>query len=182
MKVKITVFYFAAAILGAFGLLFDRNISLFIAGYRTDILTAIMNVISYKTWIVAFGVFLGFLLFYDKKKRKWVIPFAISMAISMASTYALKFIVNRTRPETALSSTLRIDSSFPSAHAASAFAILPFLYLFYKEFKTLNWIWIVFSLLMLFSRIYLGMHYLTDIVTGAVIGFTVSLLVIRIKK
>lgn len=55
--------------------------------------------------------------------------------------------------------------SFPSAHAALVFSVLPFLS------GTPSIVYLVYSVLVGLSRIYLGVHYPLDVVAGAAIGF-----------
>ena len=83
----------------------------------------------------------------------------------------------RERPDVALSSSL--TSSFPSGHAAAVFSSLAVLD---KEFPKFKWFWVCFSVLVVFSRLYLGMHYLTDVVTGIMIGYSIGLIVVILWK
>lgn len=68
------------------------------------------------------------------------------------------------------------DSSFPSGHTATAFAIATILVLIMKETR-----WQLFILVAAFgvgySRIYLAQHFLADIIAGAVIGTLSSVIV-----
>jgi undecaprenyl-diphosphatase len=70
------------------------------------------------------------------------------------------------------------DSSFPSGHAAAVFSTV---YILDREFPKIKWFWIGIAILVSFSRIYLGVHYLTDVVVGALIGYTISLIVVKYR-
>lgn len=63
--------------------------------------------------------------------------------------------------------------SFPSGHTMHAVSFSLVLTHFYPE-----WSWVVwpFTVLVAFSRLVLGLHYLSDVIVGAVIGFVVALL------
>lgn len=67
-----------------------------------------------------------------------------------------------------------IDDSFPSLHAGSTFAFFAALAIYRHPWAALIALW---ALLTSFSRIYLGVHYLTDIVGGVILGFTCGSLI-----
>lgn len=67
------------------------------------------------------------------------------------------------------------QQSFPSGHAATAFAAAAILAILYGGFFYLGF---VPALLVAYSRVYMGVHFPADILGGAVLGSTVALLVI----
>ncbi len=85
----------------------------------------------------------------------------------------LKNVVARVRPYDAIEQIRclvgpQADYSFPSGHTAIAFAAsVP---VFIISDKRLGVIMIIFSVLMALSRIYVCVHYPTDVIGGAVIG------------
>ena len=66
--------------------------------------------------------------------------------------------------------------SFFSGHAATSFAITTLIYLFLR--KRLKWVWLLYlwPLIFSFSRIYVGVHYPFDILTGTVVGIVLAFL------
>ncbi|MBI4008947.1 phosphatase PAP2 family protein [Candidatus Roizmanbacteria bacterium] len=71
------------------------------------------------------------------------------------------------------------DFSFPSGHATTSFAIATVFSLFDKKRRYLYYI--IAGLIGL-SRIYLGIHYLFDVVAGAIIGYTISKTILAFLK
>ena len=68
------------------------------------------------------------------------------------------------------------SSSFPSGHAASAFALATLLALFAKN-KKIGCLYLLAAALVGYSRIYLSQHFPLDVMAGALIGVFVALLV-----
>ena len=68
-----------------------------------------------------------------------------------------------------------VDFSFPSAHAATAFVAAGVLTHFDKKRK---WLYFTVAILISYSRIYLGCHYFSDVVSGAVLGYIISRLLL----
>jgi undecaprenyl-diphosphatase len=76
----------------------------------------------------------------------------------------LKRVVGRTRPD---GEQRRSNASFPSSHAANAFALAA---VFARRRKRLAWAFWLLAALVGFSRIYLNRHFLSDVAAGAAIG------------
>ncbi len=125
-------------------------------------------------------IILIFLFLINKKKREWTLPLGLGIISSYAITYVLKFVIARPRPFEITMNFLfhLVDYSFPSAHAAAAFAALPVLN---KTYPKLKWLWILSVSFVAFSRIYIQVHYLSDVVAGAFIGYFVSAFMIKLK-
>lgn len=98
---------------------------------------------------------------------------AVSLVGSGGTVLGTKWLVNRERPE---GGTDRSNSSFPSAHATGAAAVAV---LVSRRHGRLGWLAWALALWIGLSRIYLGRHYPTDVMTGYLLGAIVSWLVIR---
>ena len=84
-----------------------------------------------------------------------------------------KRAVDRPRPHGAHQ---RSNASFPSGHAASAFALAVVFASRWKRAAILFWL---LAAIVAFSRMYLDRHYLSDVVVAAVIGVTCATLLVR---
>jgi len=72
--------------------------------------------------------------------------------------------------------TLRGFSSFPSGHSTSVFALVTLLGIFEPN-KKLNVLYLFAAVAVGYSRIYLGQHFLGDVLAGSLIGVVVAVLV-----
>lgn len=113
----------------------------------------------------------------------------IVSAVSMASygaifTWGVKGICQRVRPYEVITSLeplvkLPKDSSFPSGHTGTAFAFASVLY-FMLDNKIYGIIAYIFAVLMGISRMYVGVHYPSDVVAGAMFGTILGYIVVKI--
>jgi undecaprenyl-diphosphatase len=153
-------------------------------------LTDIMNYISYcaSSTFLQFGYGIIALTFLVSKNWKRAIEVGVVGLGGYAISYLMKFSFHRVRPSDPLAEPLE-NSSFPSGHAASAFIFYGLLiYLVsktrmrklykYTVYATLT----IFALLIGFSRIYLRMHYPTDVAAGFCIGLAWLLLSVLLME
>ena len=159
---------------------YDQNITNYIISYRSPALT------DYFIFVTNIGDVYGYLIvivctllisILKFKRWKYVAQITIVLALSAVSNMILKRFIDRARP--GIEHLVSVETlSYPSGHAMSAMAFYGFvIYLFYR-FKMnlfLKWIvMIIFLLLILsigISRIYLGVHYPSDIAGGFIAGF-----------
>jgi len=122
----------------------------------------------------------------DKSKR---IALVMSMVSLVVANFGLNKIIAglwyRPRPDLSVVGLKEVffhrpDFSFPSDHAAALFAITFTLYLFGWK-KAANW-FLLYSLVITFARVVIGVHFPLDIVGGAAVGFVASYLVFLLKK
>lgn len=111
----------------------------------------------------------------SKRDKKFIILFSLSFLLTLLFTdLILKNIFQRLRPTLEILNCPK-DFSFPSTHAATAFAAATILTFFDKKRA---WFYYLIAILISYSRIYLGCHYLLDVVIGAIIGRLVSRLLV----
>ena len=116
--------------------------------------------------------------FYFKQKQQGV-AMLISFIIIAIIVQAAKNLFNSPRPRLFFSPgqythfiegvSLANNSSFPSGHTACAFAIATVMVLMANN-KITQLALLTAALLVGYSRIYLGQHFLLDVIVGAVIG------------
>ena len=148
----------------------DNNVYNFISkNIMNDTLSSILKYVTHLGG-VAFIVLLGVLCFMFCKKNRWFITFDLVGCTVINQT--IKHIVKRSRPN-----VLRLVSesgySFPSGHSMISVAFYGLvIYFVYKNINNKYLKWALISLLSLliltigFSRIYVGVHYFTDVVGG----------------
>lgn len=107
---------------------------------------------------------------------------ALAFAIELPFYKILKNAIRRERPCNILGGVeCKIQSSdrfsFPSGHTAGAFIMATMACYFFPVFAPLMFLW---ALAIGFSRIFLGVHYPTDILAGSLLGVLSAVASIRI--
>ncbi len=118
----------------------------------------------------------GIGLFGGAKARQSAKLALAADALSAGITYGLKLAVNRDRPE---GETQRSNSSFPSGHATGAFALAT---VFSHQYPKVTVPAFLAATAVGISRIYLGRHYPSDVLGGALVGFGTACLIIHYKE
>lgn len=153
----------------------------------SDFATPIAKIITQFGGAIFLTVFSVILLLIVKDKKIGLCIW-INLVISTILNQVLKYIVQRPRP-TEFRIIDETGYSFPSGHSMVSTAFYGFLiYLIYKkvENKYLKWTLIsALSILILFigvSRIYLGVHYTSDVFAGFLISISYLIVFISIIK
>lgn len=123
--------------------------------------------------IILFGLF-------RKQRKIWIKGFMIAAPYLLSSVICnvLKFVIDRPRPYKIYPYIQKLSvggsGSFPSGHAADVFSIAMIVSIFFPKPSIIipMFLW---ALLVAFSRMDLGVHYPTDVLTGAFIGISSSL-------
>lgn len=119
------------------------------------------------------GIFIDGFIKKNKEEQYKALELGSSVFIAALSAQSLKWIIDRTRPyeicNTVYPFKVEKGSSMPSGHTAVAFATATSLSLQYKKWYVIApaYTW---AASVGYSRLYLGVHYPTDVVAGAVLG------------
>src|SRR3989338_11601160 len=168
---------------------FDSKIIEQISLLRNDYLNDFFLGITFISSEIIIFFFLTSLFLWKEHKRKWILPLWLTLGLSAIISFLLKISIQRLRPfqqnlvsipEMLLSKSYEIwNFSFPSFQAMLVFCSLPILS---KEFPKIKWAWIVFAFLVAFSRVYFGLHFLSDVIVGGILGYLIGALVIKLEK
>lgn len=134
---------------------------------------------EYLGGILILGLFFTLITSFDKKKELKI--FLIALASAIASrfifTEIIRFFYQRPRPFITLNINLILDHaaspSFPSGHAAFYFA-LAFAISFYH--KKIGAYFLIGAAIISISRVIGGIHYPSDILIGAILGYFTAIL------
>ena len=165
---------------------FDLNIYNFIFSLQSTWFTLFMRVISsLASATVIIATLICILVLFKNKKVFY--NFAGIALISKIITVIIKNIIKRPRPDVLFRLSFESVYSFPSAHTKVATCFYGFIiYLILnpvKNKKIKNISTLLLSLLIFLigiSRIYLGVHYATDVIAGFIFGIIVLVLFIKL--
>ena len=158
----------------------DFGILYFFNGSHTEILDNIMIFLTQLGDKGIFWIVIAVALLFSSKTRKCGIFMLVSMGIGLLiGNGIIKNLVARPRPYWIDESiTLLIpglsDYSFPSGHTLASFEAAIMIFLFNKKWGIPA---IILSVLIGISRLYLFVHFPTDVLAGAILGTIISLTV-----
>ena len=177
----------------------EEKIIIWLQSFSNNFYDIFFQSVSYLvSWVGAIFVFLSILIFINKK---YALCMGLGYVISVGINYIIKVIVARPRPYVANSEIINklttVGESFPSGHGLSVIfivlSILALMHLLNKQgkfnlynktwFKVLCYIYAgLLIVLTMLARMYLGQHYLSDILVGLALGglcFTLSYFVYK---
>jgi len=165
----------------------DRAFTLWIDGARHPLLDACAVLLASR-WAIAAAVLLSLAAVAARPRAEsrraavlTLLAALLAVACADGSGHLLKLLVARPRPCHTIAELHPLvgcgDSfSFPSNHAANAFALATVLAL-----RTPRWRWIAFAAAAIaaYARLHVGAHYLSDVLAGAALGLAVGNVVAR---
>ena len=158
----------------------DNNVTDFVLSYRNPTLTKyfmfVTDVGDLYGYLIVLGIFFG-VSFFVFKRWKYVLQITLVLALASISNVILKRFIDRARPS--IEHLVSVETlSYPSGHAMSAMAFYGFLIYLFTQFKMNKYLRVLSITLLAFlllsigvSRIYLGVHFPSDIAGGFIAGF-----------
>jgi membrane-associated phospholipid phosphatase len=156
----------------------DQGMNAFFAPYRTPWLVGAF------IWVTALGagpaitgmVAVASALLWSQGRARLLVPLWITFLGAQGTTWAGKYVIGRTRPAF-IDAVTAATPSFPSGHATASTALIGFLaYVIARDlpksrarFEVAFWAAAAIGLIC-FSRIFLNLHYLTDVAAGVLVG------------
>lgn len=169
--------------------MFDQNMALFfhklydLAGW---FFTPFFEFVSFLGYDGILLIILSFILMLFRRTRKVGTAMLLGAAIgALMTNCCFKILIARPRPYTdqtaellgtniykelwlTVGQNVESDRSFPSGHTTAAFATM--LPVFLLGNKKISWTAFIFSILMGISRIYLMVHFASDVLGGIIVG------------
>lgn len=175
---------------------FDLAVFEWVQGIQNHLLTAIMTTITTLGDEGIIFIVLGLVLLFTKKYRKAGVSILVALVVMLLlNNIVLKELIARPRPfnldpetyawwhEVYKYPNFNIHQpssySFPSGHTSSAFAAAIALLCHDRKLGIPT---TIFAAIMGFSRIYVEVHYCTDVIGGAIVGIIYALLGVLVAK
>ncbi len=175
----------------------DKELFLFLNGFHSPFIDQVMfRLTNQLTWIPLFLFIIYKLIKNFRWETLWIllgVAIVITLSDQLVSGFMKPFF-ERLRPSHAYDLQALVHTvngyqgglyGFASSHAANSFGIAVFLWQVTRD--KIHWIWVMFAWAILFSytRIYLGVHYPGDIITGGLLGagfgYLTAVLLIRVR-
>lgn len=163
----------------------DTAILVFINGKNSPFLDEVMTLAGWRfTWIPLYLLF-AVIIFHDYRRAGWVIILFAILAVVLSDQVAdlIKNEVMRLRPshQPGVMNLLHYCKNyggeaqmggmygFVSNHAANSASLATYLILLFRT-KWITWVLVLWVFLLCYSRVYMGLHYPSDVLGGVILG------------
>lgn len=159
---------------------FDDAVREFIYSLRADWLTMFFKGVTFLANPITLAVLCGLLLIFPKTTLRFGIPVSVATGLGSLAHHGIKLLILRERPDAALHLIEESGYSFPSGHANAS--LIFYIFLAFLITRALNQkrhgdianlitvLFVILIFLIGISRIYLGVHYPTDVLAGWCLG------------
>lgn len=148
---------------------------------KNSLFDFLMPIITYGgaqiTWLIFCGLFY---LWGDQKAKRVAFLILVALVIGYFFSEAIKLLFARPRPGDILDIGFFMEEtgySFPSGHSIASFSAFSILGVKYGYI----YLFIFLALMVAISRIYLGVHYPSDVLVGSALGIIFALTVLRME-
>ena len=159
--------------------------------YREEWLAVFFSLVTFlgsSSLVIVVAIALIY-FFFVKRKFAYILSFVITFFGAEFSVYVLKEVVGRVRPPVDMAFLVENSFSFPSGHATIAVALYGFIiYILFRESggrsrrMAILFIGVLLIFLIGLSRLYLGVHFLSDVVGGFLLGLLWLIIGIVVSK
>jgi len=164
----------------------ERNLFFFLNGSHSAFWDNFFYICTYPwTWVIFYLSFL-WVVIYKKNWKEFVFVLAtvalVVLFCDQISSGFFKPLFHRFRPTHHPDFMYQVKTvfnyrggnyGFISGHATDTFGIATFLALIFRN-KFFTWTIFLFAVLISYSRIYIGVHFVSDVIVGAVVGMLIA--------
>lgn len=163
---------------------YDKQLLVYLNNLGSESFDGVWLLITNQFYLAPIFLYIFYLLW--KKigwKNLWIVLLFIALIIMVCdqTTNLFKYTFQRLRPvnDLEIKESLRIlisrkSFSFFSGHASNSMATTLFIFLIFRKYYKYAFLLFLFPLIFAYSRIYLGLHFPTDILTGYFVGAIVG--------
>lgn len=170
----------------------DKSLFVFLNNLGSEPFDAIWLLITKQFNWIPFFLLLAYILYKKVNQKQFLyalVFIALMITFSDQTINLIKNNVQRLRPcnDEELTGLIRIvkDSetfSYFSGHAANSMAAMMFLFLIFRQHYKYSYLIFLYPLIFAYSRIYLGLHFPLDIISGYIFGSLVGILFYSIYR